>query len=315
MRFRVFSPMQAVSSKLDKLDSTSGILDAMERRWATLEEGRIISVNKRQVDSNESADSGHNGPKCSRSDTGGRLYGRPQRYHDVSESETDDDELALSAMFQGVKNPDKNVTIDASHDKNDDSWLSEMDDEGETEYGPPVHNKVAVMANKRFDKLQSLQCIKELKTLYPIPNNCERVAVPKVNSEVWHNLSKKTNISMTIRDLKLAGTQSSIVTASSAVLKIMDSLTQASKARPTAAEKASGSKLDVSSLEAVEVEELFKVGLHALTLLGHANYELSLRRRESMKPLLEDDLAAALCRPDIPVTNFLFSDDFSKSLK
>ena len=108
--------------------------------------------------------------------TGGR---RPQRYHDVSESETDDDEQALSAMFQGVKNPDKNVAIDASHDKNDDSWLSEMDDEGETEYGPPVHNKVAVMANKRFDKLQSLQCIKELKTLYPIPNNCERVAVPK----------------------------------------------------------------------------------------------------------------------------------------
>ena len=136
-----------------------------------------------------------------------------------------------------------------------------------------------------------------------------------MNSEVWHNLSKKTNRSMKIRDLKLAGTQSSIVTASSAVLKIMDALTQASKARPTAAEMASGSKLDVSSLEAVDVEELFKVGLHALTLLGHANYELSLRRRESMKPLLKDDLAAALCRPDIPVTKFLFSDDFSTSLK
>ena len=73
--------MQAVSSKLDKLDSTSGILDAMERRLATLEDGRIISVNKRQVDSNESADSGPNGPKCSRSDTGGL----PQRYHDVSD--------------------------------------------------------------------------------------------------------------------------------------------------------------------------------------------------------------------------------------
>ena len=287
----------------------------MERRLATLEDGRIISVNKRQVDSNESADSGPNGPKCSRSDTGGRLYGRPQRYHDVSESETDDDELALSAMFQGVKNLDKNVAIDASHDKNDDNWLWEMDDEGETEYGPPVHDKVAVMANKRFDKPQSLQRIKDLKTLYPTPNNCEGVAVPKVNSEVWHNLSKKTNRSMKIRDLKLAGTQSSIVTASSAVLKIMNALTQASKARPTAAKKASGSKLDGSSLEAVDVEELFKVGLHALTLLGHANYELSRRRRESMKPLLKDDLAAALCGPDIPVTKFLFGDEFSKSLK
>ena len=73
--------MQAVSSKLDKLDSTSGILDAIERRLATLEDGCIISVNKRQVDSNESADSGPNGPKCSRSDTG---VGRPQRYHYVS---------------------------------------------------------------------------------------------------------------------------------------------------------------------------------------------------------------------------------------
>ena len=37
-----------------------------------------------------------------------------------------------------------------------------MDDEGETEYGPPVHDKVAVMANKRFDKPQGLQRIKDL---------------------------------------------------------------------------------------------------------------------------------------------------------
>ena len=64
--------MKVVSSKLDKLDSTSGILDAMEKILATLEDGRIISVNKRQVDSNESADSGPNGPKCSRSS--GRPY-------------------------------------------------------------------------------------------------------------------------------------------------------------------------------------------------------------------------------------------------
>ena len=57
----------------------------------------------------------------------GRVGAPIRRYHDVS---ADDDEIALSAMFQGVKNPDKNVAIEASHDKNDDSWLSEMDDEG-----------------------------------------------------------------------------------------------------------------------------------------------------------------------------------------
>ena len=42
-------------------------------------------------------------------------------HRDTMTSQTDDDELALSAMFQGVKNPDKNVAIDASHNKNDDS--------------------------------------------------------------------------------------------------------------------------------------------------------------------------------------------------
>ena len=107
---------------------------------------------------------------------------------------------------------------------------------------------------------------------------------------------------MRVRDLKLASTQKSIVAGSATVLQHMEAFTQASK--PGGGLKDSG-----------KLQKLFKVGLHALTLLGHANYEISLRCIESMRPLLKQDLAASLCGTDIQVTTSLFGDEFSRCLK
>ena len=110
---------------------------------------------------------------------------------------------------------------------------------------------------------------------------------------------KRQNKPMRVRDLKLASPQKSIVAGSAAVLHLMESFTQASKL--------GGGLTDGG--------KLFKVGLHALTLLGHINYEISLRCRESMLPLLKRDLAASLCGTDIPVNSSLFGDEFSRCLK
>ena len=52
----------------------------------------------------------------------------------------------------------------------------------------------------------------------------------------------------------------------------------------------------------------------SLALLGHATYELSLRRRDIRRPSINKELRA-LCNQQIPVTDFLFGDDVQSSLK
>ena len=52
----------------------------------------------------------------------------------------------------------------------------------------------------------------------------------------------------------------------------------------------------------------------SLALLGHATYDLSLRRRDIMRPSINEGLRA-LCSQQIPVTEFLFGDDVHGSLK
>ena len=183
--------------------------------------------------------------------------------------------------------------------------MDDLDDEGDPENGPAINAKLAALVNKRFTQLQNYQKVKELQAQYPVPSNCDGVKVPKVNPEVWHNLSKTQHKFLKMRDVKMASIQRSIVAGSAAILKIMEAFTQASKASPKGTQKGDDGQLELH----------FKTGLHALALLGHANCNISLRRRDSMRPLLKQDLAGALCGPDIPVTTYLFGDDFTKSLK
>ena len=133
--------------------------------------------------------------------------------------------------------------------------------------------------------------------------------MPKVNSEIWRSLAQHQHKHLRVRDLKITATQHSNVAGSAAVLQLMEVFTQASKAP-------NGQQGVVKTgFNDAQLQKLFKIGLQALTLLGHANYELSLRRRESMHPLLKQDLATSLCGNDIPVTQSLFGDEFSHCLK
>lgn len=51
----------------------------------------------------------------------------------------------------------------------------------------------------------------------------------------------------------------------------------------------------------------------ALALLGHVCFEITQRRRESIKPSLHKDYAM-LCSSNVPVTNLLFGDDIQTEL-
>ena len=57
-----------------------------------------------------------------------------------------------------------------------------------------------------------------------------------------------------------------------------------------------------------------KMALDAVTLLGSASQDLSMQRREAIRPDLNSQFRQ-LCSPQCPVTNMLFGDDLPKTIK
>ena len=62
------------------------------------------------------------------------------------------------------------------------------------------------------------------------------------------------------------------------------------------------------------VQLIKTLGLDALSLLSHVNYELNMQPKQLMRPDIGRDYAS-LCSPHLPFTDWLFGDDLQKELK
>ena len=213
-------------------------------------------------------------------DTIKRAHSAPD---DISNSEQDDDDdMTLMAFFL-MPNPLLPGTVSPV------TGYTNLQRREEMRTVALLSQELAAMVEKRFKQLHPAQCIKELCKTYPLPVNCGDVCVPKVNGKVRHRLDQRANRPMKFRDTCLSSVQHSIVGGVGAIIQMLEAFTQASKG---------GAAL-------LDPKALFKMGLNALSMLGHANYEASLRRRESLKGIVKSELAPDLCGQDIPVTKLL----------
>ena len=112
--------------------------------------------------------------------------------------------------------------------------------------------------------------------------------IAMVIPEVWHTLSKYHNKFIPSRDVKMAKIQRSIVAGSVAILQIMEVFTQSSK--PAVKDNA---KAGLACSRETRGKAL-QIWLTCPHSIWRANYDLFLRRRDFMRPLLKQDLAGAL---------------------
>ncbi|CAB4002891.1 Hypothetical predicted protein, partial [Paramuricea clavata] len=62
-----------------------------------------------------------------------------------------------------------------------------------------------------------------------------------------------------------------------------------------------------------DLGKLLTMNADAVALLGHATNQLSMHRRQAIKPFLNKEYAT-LCSPQGPVTEFLFGDELQSQL-
>ncbi|XP_041468836.1 uncharacterized protein LOC121418788 [Lytechinus variegatus] len=145
--------------------------------------------------------------------------------------------------------------------------------------GPDVNKELADSLNIMLSERMGLENMGVLMDKYVPPKNVPNLVVPKVNPLIWDNIPAKTKS----KDLRLQKLQKPLIKGMIAVTELMKD-----KTTP-------------------EQEE-------AIALLAHANNEINMFRRESIKPDLNPNFQP-LCRSDVKVTKHLFGEDLGKVVK
>ena len=121
------------------------------------------------------------------------------------------------------------------------------------------------------------------------PSNVD-IFVPLVNMEIW----KKLPHFVKGKDQKLPSMQNSIEIAASAVVQMAD-------------------VLQGLSIPATASWQLLQLATDAIALFGYSNQQMSIRRRELIKPSLKAEYAL-LTNETTPITKQLFGDNLEKAL-
>ena len=171
-------------------------------------------------------------------------------------------------------------------------FLPSIFEETET-FGPEVSEVVAKRINDSVSKKPLETKFKEIQDKYKTPQNCRLLCVPKVNLELWHDLPRNTKT----KDLGLQEIQKNLVKAAQPMVQLLDSVLK-----------------NRSEKKPIEMATVIPLVADAVTLLGHASYLTSLKRREFLKP----DIAQAyqsVCSKSNPMSTYLFGDELPKHIK
>ncbi len=162
------------------------------------------------------------------------------------------------------------------------------------QFDPPINEHVAKSINDLYFAPNNAKVSKDtLKTKFKIPENCQVLAVPKVNPEIWSLLPSN----LRQKDFALQQFQQTMSTASVAVAKIADALFT--------------TKDQISqSLR----EYLLSSTMEAATVLAQAAEEMNKKRKNKIRPALNTEFTG-ICANSTTKGGLLFGDNFPELLR
>lgn len=125
------------------------------------------------------------------------------------------------------------------------------------------------------------------------PENCEGLCVVQTYPSVWDIIGPVARIN----DKKMQGIETSVVKGATILAKLVDKM----------------EKLE-TEIGNDRFSKLIDECNDVLALLGHANNQINLARKDLLRPVINRDYNY-LCNHRIPYTKFWFGDDISKSAK
>ena len=159
--------------------------------------------------------------------------------------------------------------------------------------GPKVTDASAKRINEAFSKKPIESKFKALAEKNCSPENCNLLTVPRVNPGIWNDLPRASRK----LDVGLQEAQKSAVHAAQGITLAVESLIRCRK------EKAE-----------LDQKLLLDYLCESLSFIGNASFQVSLKRREFLKPDLSKSFRS-LCSSSTSLSRFLFGDELSKSVE
>ena len=153
------------------------------------------------------------------------------------------------------------------------------------EKGPAISQSLANLINTACTS----PCVTDLLVeKCRLPENCEKLAAPRVNNEIWKILNKRTQG----YDKAFSDIKNLVAAGMTSVIQLADIV-----------------KYQISSNS--EAKDLIT---NIITLMGQVQFNLSLRRRYMIRPQLKKKYSN-LCNINMPITTNLFGDDIARDIK
>jgi len=161
------------------------------------------------------------------------------------------------------------------------------------ESGPPVSEKLSKLVNDKFQTEYTVEKRKELTQKYKIPSNCHELFVPKINSEIWGKLNTSSKRS----DIRTSVLQDTLIKVSSAIIVTVDDLLSHREKKTSP-----------------DYKTLIPRLTDSVALIGHVHKELSFKRRDAIRPYLNQEFKQA-CSRTLKPGKLLFGEDLPKTLQ
>ena len=216
----------------------------------------------------------------------------------LSESDSENDEVParkIPRVASATEDSETRKESEKSEETVESDFLGsiaaeyDLDEACSGDVGP----KLAKIINKMIRTKLSDEKLKEKLSNYSRPGNCENVPGTKVNPEVWSKIRSGTRS----RDLKLQRLQNVIQKATIQLIKLTDQCM----------------KREISSMKLSD-ENVARTLLDVIALLGHANCELIQRRRDMIRPDLNNQYQQ-ICAEHVGFTDLLFGNDLPKQIQ
>lgn len=134
----------------------------------------------------------------------------------------------------------------------------------------------------------TVSCDVEQFKKYKTPENCDKMAAPLVNQEVWKIMDRRGHAT----DKSMVEIQNLLASGMVPLIKLASELKDQMK----------------------ENENIKTLLSDAMTVFGQVQYNLSLRRRFTIRPYLNRKYSG-LCNSSFPITSMLFGDQIDKEIK
>ncbi|KAK6167823.1 hypothetical protein SNE40_021761 [Patella caerulea] len=162
---------------------------------------------------------------------------------------------------------------------------------------PEINPDVAKIFSSLLEQKIPEKKISKTEESFKVPKNCSFLITPKVNTEIWTKLCPHVRSA----DIKLQKIQTRLTKGLIPITVVLDKLNETRKSK--------------ENFKHDDLQDIIRQLFDAFALLSSAHFELSMKRRDIIKPDLSPAVRGQLCSTSNKITSNLFGDDLPQNIK